>query len=134
MRLKIIREVRNKLSHVLSTTDFDKGRLEKWWTMLEEAVLGLAGEVAIYYEESIKDVINFLKDSDLTLDNRREIMDLMKAENEKFLQLQNSFFEILADKQQEQCVVLEEVVTKLLQQHKGKYDTMEEQAHEGIFN
>lgn len=87
MRLKIIRKVRNKLSHVLSTTDFDKGRLEKWWTMLEEAVLGLSGEVAIYYEESIKDVINFLKDSDLTLDNRREIMDLMKAENEKVIHI-----------------------------------------------
>ncbi|CAG2205574.1 unnamed protein product [Mytilus edulis] len=124
MWLKSVREIRNNICHALSTTCFDRGRLDKWWTKLEGAVLGLSSKVAIYYEESIKDVVNLLKNSDLTLDNRKEFMDLIKAENEKFyedfIKNQNNNFEKFAEKQEQQCVLLKEDVTKLLQQHKDE--------------
>lgn len=86
MWLTSIRDIRNNISHAASPTEFDKGQLEKWWAVLEGAVLGLASRVPpVYYEKSIKENIDLLKNFDLTENNIRDIIVQITADNEKVI-------------------------------------------------
>lgn len=86
MWLTNIRKIRNKLSHASSPTEFDKGRLDKWWTVLTGAVLGLASKVPpVYYEKSVKKNIDLMENFDLTENNMRDILVQIKANNEKVI-------------------------------------------------
>ncbi|CAG2249441.1 unnamed protein product [Mytilus edulis] len=111
-----------------SRTGIDFKRLEKWWAVLEGAVLGLASRVPpVYYEKSIKENIDLLKNFDLTENNIRDIIVQITADNEKFqdrlLHQQNNNFNRLLHEQQEQSDALREVLTHRLQQHEDHQDS-----------
>ncbi|CAG2229537.1 unnamed protein product [Mytilus edulis] len=77
--LTVIQNIRNKLAHVHSTSNFDTGRLEKWWTKLEGSVIGLAGEIPLeYYLDAIQGQISLLKNADFDIVEKNEILDLIK--------------------------------------------------------
>ncbi|CAC5371255.1 JADE1 [Mytilus coruscus] len=114
MWLTCVKDIRNKISHTPSTTHYEQVRLDKWWTMLEGAVLGLASKVSlVQYEESIKEYIDLLKNSDPTASQLSDITDHIRAENAKFqdqlLHQQNNIVDNL-----------KEDITHMLQQHKDE--------------
>lgn len=86
MWLTCIKDIRNKIAHAPCTAHYEKARLEKWWTMLEGAVLGLASNVSQeYYEESIKENIDILKNFVPTASQLSDITERIKAEHAKVM-------------------------------------------------
>lgn len=82
MWLSTIRETRNHIAHATSTTDFDPGRLDKWWTMLEGSILGLVKKIPpAFYAKSIESQISILKNSNLEAIYGKKLMNDVNAEN-----------------------------------------------------
>ncbi|XP_071148300.1 uncharacterized protein [Mytilus edulis] len=85
--LSTIRETRNCIAHVTSTTEFDPGRLDKWWMKLEGSIIGLVGKIPpAFYGEAIESQINALKNSNMEAIYAKKLMDDVKAENMILLQ------------------------------------------------
>ncbi|XP_052080135.1 uncharacterized protein LOC127718204 isoform X2 [Mytilus californianus] len=82
MWLSTIREIRNCIAHATSTTEFDPGRLDKWWMKLEGSILGLVRKIPpAFYGEAIESQINALKNSNMEAIYAKKLMDDVKAEN-----------------------------------------------------
>lgn len=80
--LSTIREIRNCIAHATSTTEFDPGRLDKWWMKLEGSILGLVRKIPPeYYGEAIESQINALKNSSMEAIYAKKLMENVNAEN-----------------------------------------------------
>lgn len=91
MWLKTIKEKRNKLSHVTSTTHFDEGKLDRWWTRLESSILGLASKFPISsYESAIKKNIDLLKTKQFSADEVKAVVNEIEEHTGKVSITMNS--------------------------------------------
>lgn len=82
MWLSTIRDIRNCIAHATSTTEFDPGRLDKWWMKLKGSIIGLVGKIPpAFYGEAIESQIDALKNSNMEAIYAKKLMDDVKAEN-----------------------------------------------------
>ncbi|VDI69487.1 Hypothetical predicted protein [Mytilus galloprovincialis] len=87
MWLSTIREIRNCLAHATSTTEFDAGRLDKWWMKLEGSILGLVKKIPpAFYGDAIESQINALKNSNMEAMYAKKLLNDVKADNMILLQ------------------------------------------------
>ncbi|CAC5371257.1 unnamed protein product [Mytilus coruscus] len=76
-----VKEIDNTLAYHENMLSFDQGTLDKWWTMLEGSVLGLASKVPpSFFEESVKTSIDLLKVSDFDVKCVQDMVDKIKDE------------------------------------------------------
>lgn len=78
-----VKDIVNNLNDAKSLSSFDKGTLDKWWTMLEGSVLGLASKVLpTFFEESVKTSIDLLN-TEIENSNVEEKRVNIEADNKK---------------------------------------------------
>lgn len=83
MWLTTVKDIVNNLNDAKSLSSFDKGTLDKWWTMLEGSVLGLASKVPpTFFEKSVKTSIDLLN-TEIEISNVEEKRVNIKAGNKK---------------------------------------------------
>ncbi|CAC5371262.1 unnamed protein product [Mytilus coruscus] len=81
MWLRTVNDIVYKLDHEESLSSVDQETLDRWWTMLEGSVLGLASKVApTFFEESVETSIDLLKISNFDVKCVIDMLDKIKDE------------------------------------------------------